>query len=178
MYINIILIIIIIFLLSCINSKYIYKYCNKNIDSNFNNSGSNTNISKNNNKGNINEKFNNNVFNTNIFKKHNKKNKKNVTFNEELNEYYKYSDTYNINKKNENKLLINNMKSWYGNMYIDEINNDGTYKYKDFNRDNDISKIKIINDKYPIINIQSKKNLGKPIKHIYDNLVENYKNIN
>ena len=120
--------------------------------------------------------------------KHNtmKKIRKNVTFNEQSNEYYDnpYYKNTNTNKNiynfdynilNNEIPFMNNLSSWYNNTWIDHFDSNNKPVYKSSNTDINNSKILIDKDiDYTKEFIASKRCNNKLVKEIYNSLTFNY----
>jgi hypothetical protein len=74
---------------------------------------------------------------------------------------------YDVNTKiNNNDSIVNNMKSWYPNRWIESINDNNEYIYAE-NNTNEIYESKLIVDKPKQATIYD----GEPIRFIYDDLL-------
>ena len=97
-----------------------------------------------------------------------------------LNEICKYKQIDNISEDENIETLIptdfiNNLSSWYGNTWINSLDKNNIPTYKSSN--NDILKSKLVINKDIEYNISptSTKYINKPIKFIYNNLIDDYK---
>ena len=87
-----------------------------------------------------------------------------------------FIDYNKIDTTNKQK-FTSNLNTWYGNTWIEYIDNNGTPIYNSSNNKINDSEI-IINRDVENLNredMNSTNNIGKPIKFIYDSLIDNYK---
>jgi len=180
-FIIIILILIILYIINnylykniiYINIKYIYKKIlnylnslnNDNDNDNDNNDNNNNNINNNNNNNNIN---NNNIDKDCIFN-YNINNNQEIDI--DINDIID-SDKNNVKLDNQIK-LVNNLKTWYPNRWIETVDKNNNPIYNESNNQIFDEYINIDNDINNIAYINQNNFNEKPIKFIYDNLVEN-----